>query len=141
MCSHTQLSKVATGILSLPPTSASVERSFSCHSHTDSSDHYCLSTERAAKLFYIAHPLTLDVKLDQTPQAGIPLSDLDKPSTLADAPLPPLEKASSSRCSSASSVREKSIIQYSSSEGSDEELDSASGYSLGEGEMEPSDSD
>ena len=80
---------------------------------------------------------------DQIPQAGTPLSDLDKPSTLADIPFPPLEKASSSRCSSASSVREKSKIQYSSSEGSDEELDSASGYSLGDrvDEIEPSDSE
>ena len=79
MCSHTQLSKVATGFLTLPPTSASVERSFSRHAHIHSSDRNRLSTDRAANLVYVVHHLTLDEKLHQasTPQ----------PSTLPDAPL------------------------------------------------------
>ncbi|XP_066947097.1 zinc finger BED domain-containing protein 4-like [Macrobrachium rosenbergii] len=98
MCSHTQLSKVATGILNLPPTNASVERSFSRHSHIHSSDRNRLSTDRAAKLVYVARHLTLDEKLHQT--------STPRPSTLADAPLSQKEKPSSSRCSSASSLKE-----------------------------------
>ena len=48
------------GILNLPPTSASVERSFSRHSKIHSNDRNRLTTERAAKLVFIAHNLTLE---------------------------------------------------------------------------------
>ena len=128
MCSHTQLSKVATGILNLPPTSASVERSFSHHSHIHSAERNRLSTDRAAKLVYVAHHLTLDERLHhasapQAAEAGIPLSPLDKPST--------------SRCSSVSSLREKTALRYHSSEGSYEDLESVSDYSLGGDGMNP----
>ncbi|XP_066979617.1 zinc finger BED domain-containing protein 4-like isoform X2 [Macrobrachium rosenbergii] len=123
MCSHTQLSKVATGILNLPPTSALVERSFSRHSHIHSSDRNCLSTDRAAKLVYVAHHLTLDEKLHRT--------STPQPSTLADAPLSQKEKPSSSRCSSASSLKDKSSLQNYSSEDSEEDVGSEAGHSSG----------
>ena len=60
MCSSTELSKVASGILSLPPTSASVERACSHHSHMRSSDCNRLTTDRAAKLVFIAYNLALE---------------------------------------------------------------------------------
>lgn len=55
ICRSTELSKIAGRILSLPPTSAAVERSFSRHSFIHSSKRNRLSTERAAKIVFIAH--------------------------------------------------------------------------------------
>lgn len=59
LCGSTQLSKIATGVLNLPPTSASVERSFSKHANIHSLKRNRLTTDRAAKLLYIAHNLKL----------------------------------------------------------------------------------
>ena len=55
----TELSKLASKLLSLPPTSAAVERLFSRYSWIHSTKRNRLSTERAAKLVYVAHNLSL----------------------------------------------------------------------------------
>ena len=57
MCSFTELSKAANGVFSLLPTIPSVERSFSRHSQIHSTDRNRLTTDRAAKLVYIAYNL------------------------------------------------------------------------------------
>lgn len=59
ICCDTELSKVASGVLNLPPTSASVERSFSRHANIHSAKRNRLTNERAAKLVYISHNLAL----------------------------------------------------------------------------------
>ena len=59
LCGSTSLSKLATGVLYLPPTSAAVERSFSKHANIHSLKRNKLTTDRAAKLVYIAHNLKL----------------------------------------------------------------------------------
>lgn len=59
ICCSTQLSKVSANILNLPPTSAAVERSFSRHSFIHSAKRNRLTTDRAAKLVFIGHNLTL----------------------------------------------------------------------------------
>ena len=55
----TQLSKIAAIILSLPPTSAAVERSFSRHAWIHSARRNRLTTDRAAELIFIAHNFAL----------------------------------------------------------------------------------
>lgn len=62
LCGSTQLSKLATSVLNLPPTSAAVERSFSQHANVHSLKRNKLTTDRAAKLVYIAHNLKLTEK-------------------------------------------------------------------------------
>lgn len=52
---YTKLGKVAIRILSVPSTSASVERSFSTFSFIHSKKRHKLNTTRAGKLCYIAH--------------------------------------------------------------------------------------
>lgn len=59
ICASLELSKIASNILKLPPTSAAVERSFSRHSNIHSAKRNRLTTERAAKLVYIGHNITL----------------------------------------------------------------------------------
>lgn len=59
ICTSTQLSQVASRVLELPPTSAAVERSFSRHAWIHSAKRNRLTTERAAKLVFIAHNLKL----------------------------------------------------------------------------------
>ena len=49
------LSKIASTVLNIPPTSAAVERSFSRQSWLHSARRNRLSNENAAKLVYIAH--------------------------------------------------------------------------------------
>ena len=51
----TELSSLAAKIVSLPPTSAAVERSFSAHSWIHSKKRNRLTNERAAKLVFINH--------------------------------------------------------------------------------------
>ena len=89
MCSLTELSKVANGILNLPPTSASVERSFSCHSYIHSPDCNRLTTDRAAKLVF-GHNLTLE-NIGNLPTKGTTFEKECMPSTSqgkAPAPVP-----------------------------------------------------
>lgn len=59
LCASTQLSKIASKILSLPPTSASVERSFSRHGWIHSEKRNRLTSERAAKLVFVSHNMFL----------------------------------------------------------------------------------
>ena len=59
LCGSTNISKLAAGVLNLPPTSAAVERSFSKHANIHSLKRNKLTNERAAKLVYIAHNLKL----------------------------------------------------------------------------------
>ena len=72
ICGSTQLSKIAAAVLNLPPTSAAVERSFSRHSFIHSAKRNRLTTERAAKLVFIAqNHCLLDEQDDlQNPIAG-----------------------------------------------------------------------
>ena len=55
----TQLSKVASSILNLPPTSAAVERSFSKQSWIHSKKRNRLSIERVAKLVFVSQNISL----------------------------------------------------------------------------------
>lgn len=59
ICGSTQLSQVAARIMSMPPTSAAVERSFSRHAWIHSAKRNRLTTERAGKLVFIAHNIEL----------------------------------------------------------------------------------
>lgn len=61
-CSKTKLKKIATGILSLPPSSAATERSFSTYGFIHSAKRNRLTTKRAGMLTYIAHNLKLGTK-------------------------------------------------------------------------------
>lgn len=88
ICCSTQLSQVASNILSLPPTSAAVERSFSRHAFIHSAKRNRLTTDRAAKLVFIGHNLALgnvdEAIAEQSlkeAQAKAPLQDLSQPST------------------------------------------------------------
>lgn len=60
ICRSTQLSRVAANILSLPPTSAAIERSFSRHSWIHSAKRNRLTSIRASKIVFIAHNLALN---------------------------------------------------------------------------------
>lgn len=59
ICDQSKLGKVAVGILSLPPTSAATERSFSTFSWIHSTKRNRLTLERSSKITYIAHNLKL----------------------------------------------------------------------------------
>ncbi|XP_076065153.1 uncharacterized protein LOC143039180 [Oratosquilla oratoria] len=59
ICYSTQLSRVASNILQLLPSSASVERSFSRHALAHSARRNHLTTDRAAKLMFIGQNLAL----------------------------------------------------------------------------------
>ncbi|KAE9521289.1 hypothetical protein AGLY_018308 [Aphis glycines] len=58
-CNHTELSKIAIKILSLPATSAAVELTFSTYKDVHSSKRNRLLNERAAKLVSIKHNLQI----------------------------------------------------------------------------------
>lgn len=66
ICSSTQLSRVASNILQLPPSSASVERSFSRHALVHSARRNRLTTDKAAKLVFIGQNLALGNMDDAT---------------------------------------------------------------------------
>ena len=57
VCSATEVSQVANIILSLPPTSAATERSFSLYSHIHTKKRNRLTSERAAKVVYVGKNL------------------------------------------------------------------------------------
>ena len=57
LCGSTELSTLARRILSLPSTSAAVERSFNQHANIHSLKRNRLTNARAAKLLYICHNL------------------------------------------------------------------------------------
>jgi len=56
-CSEIELSKIAIKILSLPATSAAVERTFSSYKDVHSLKRNRLTNERASKLVFIKHNL------------------------------------------------------------------------------------
>lgn len=62
-CNDTELSKVATKILSLPATSSAVERTFSTYKDVHSAKKNRLLNERAAKSVYIKHNLQVTIIL------------------------------------------------------------------------------
>ena len=57
LCKHTELSKLAARVLSLPVTTAACEKSFSLHSHTLSNKRNHLTNELAGKLDFVNHNL------------------------------------------------------------------------------------
>lgn len=59
ICTDLPLSKVAEAVLTMPPTSAATERSFSSQGFIHNKKRNRLTTERAAKLTYIHHNLNL----------------------------------------------------------------------------------
>jgi len=59
ICSNTELSRIAEAILSCPPTSASVERSFSVLGNIHSAKRNKLTTQRAGRLAFISHNMKL----------------------------------------------------------------------------------
>ena len=59
LCGSLELSKIAVMILNMPPTSASVERSFSTHKDIHSAKRNRLTTTRSGKLVYVSHNLKL----------------------------------------------------------------------------------
>lgn len=59
LCKSTALSKVAIRFLTLPTTSAAVERTFSTYSDVHSKKRNRLTNERAGKIVYIAHNIKL----------------------------------------------------------------------------------
>ena len=86
ICSSTHISHVASNILQLPPTSASVERSFSRHALVHSTRRNRLTTDRAAKLVFIGQNLAL----------GNMVNDHDYPHVAATNPQPSTSRASTS---------------------------------------------
>ena len=62
ICSNFQLAKLAESIISLPPTSAAVERSFSRHAWIHSARRNRLTAETASKLVNISHNINLQEK-------------------------------------------------------------------------------
>lgn len=94
ICCSTQLSRVASNILQLPSSSASVERSFSRHALVHSARRNRLTTDRAAKLVFIGQNLALGNMDDAH----------EYPHHAAPATYPPLQpQPSTSRDSTASS--------------------------------------
>lgn len=93
ICCSTQLSHVASNILQLPPSSASVERSFSRHALVHSARRNRLTTDRAAKLVFIGQNLALGNVDDAH----------EYPHHAAHATNPPPPQPSTSRDSTASS--------------------------------------
>lgn len=93
ICCDTELSKVAAGVLNLPPTSASVERSFSRHSNIHSAKRNRLTNERAAKLVYISHNLALgseDAEIGAASHSVVEQSsDQPRPSTSKEPEMEP----------------------------------------------------
>ena len=59
-CSDTELSNVAITILNFPPTSASVERSFSRQSYIHSKTRNRLTNDKVEKLVFVSHNLDVD---------------------------------------------------------------------------------
>ena len=82
MCSSTQLSHIASSILSLPATSAATERSFSTYEMTHTKKRSRLTNERAAKLVYIRHNLKLFSKKDEIQICQAVQSDLEDSSSM-----------------------------------------------------------
>ncbi|XP_076062416.1 uncharacterized protein LOC143037750 [Oratosquilla oratoria] len=93
ICCSTQLSRVASNILQLPLSSASVERSFSRHALVYSARRNCLITDRTAKLVFIGQNLALGNRDDAH----------EYPRHAAHASNPPRPQLSTSRDSTASS--------------------------------------
>ena len=60
-CSDTVLSNVAITILNFPPTSASVERSFSRQSYIHSKTRNRLTNDKVEKLVFVSHNLDFDI--------------------------------------------------------------------------------
>lgn len=79
ICGNTQLSKIACRILSLPPTSAAVERSFSKHAFIHTSKRNRLTNERAFKLTYISNNLKYQTPAQQQLPKRRHLIDADQP--------------------------------------------------------------
>lgn len=59
LCSFTELSKIASRILSLPLTTAACERTFSSYSSVLTKKRNRLTNDRSSKLVYIQHNLRL----------------------------------------------------------------------------------
>ena len=59
-CGRKELNKIACKILTLPATSAAVERSFSCYSNVHIAKRNRLSNERAAKVVFASQNVNLD---------------------------------------------------------------------------------
>ncbi|KAL4103209.1 hypothetical protein QTP88_018586 [Uroleucon formosanum] len=74
-CSSTELSKLASKILSLPATSAACERTFSTYNDVHSSKRNRLTNSRAGKLVYIKHNLKLKEETEK--QINTPLAQQD----------------------------------------------------------------
>ncbi|KAL4083518.1 hypothetical protein QTP88_028834 [Uroleucon formosanum] len=74
-CSSTELSKLASKILSLPATSAACERTFSTYKDVHSSKRNRLTNSRAGKLVYIKHNLKLKEETEK--QINTPLAQQD----------------------------------------------------------------
>ncbi|KAL5237672.1 hypothetical protein ACI65C_005082 [Semiaphis heraclei] len=68
-CSSTELSKLASKILSLPATSAACEKTFSTYKDVHSSKRNRLTNSRAGKLVYVKHNLKLkeETKIEVIP--------------------------------------------------------------------------
>lgn len=62
-CSDTELSKIAVKLLSLPATSAAVERTFSIYKDVHSTKRNKLLNERASNLVFIKHNLQVNFKI------------------------------------------------------------------------------
>jgi hypothetical protein len=70
VCYGSKLAKVAVSVLSMPPTSAATERSFSTYSIVHTAKRNRLTQKRAGNLSYIAHNLKLLRNAGDSPTNG-----------------------------------------------------------------------
>lgn len=85
ICGSSPLSKVALRILTAPCTSAATERSFSTHGFIHSAKRNRLTTERAAKISFLAYNWNLtNSQTGNLPLANVPNSDSDIDDTFSD---------------------------------------------------------
>lgn len=78
ICFGSKLSRVAVDILSMPPTTAATERSFSTYGLIHSAKRNRLTVDRAGNLTYVAHNLKLlKEKKVQHPQPSTSFCDND----------------------------------------------------------------
>lgn len=114
----TQLSKLAKAILNLPPPSAAVERSFSKHARVYSLKRNKLTTDRAAKLIYIAHNLKL---AEEDAKSTVIVEQVGQPSTSTRIPR---ETSIQSTSENLTSLSTSAPTQNDSSSDSDSNEDS-----------------
>ena len=79
-CSNQELSKIASKILSLPSTTAAVERSFSTYGNIHTAKRNRLSNDTAKKLVFISQNIKYRIEAE-APKKSLPKAITDQAST------------------------------------------------------------